>query len=320
MKISLIIPCYNEEESLLPFYTELNRVSNEMADYEFEMLFIDDGSRDKTLSILKDLASNDKRVKYISFSKNFGKEAAMYAGFCNSTGDYTAVMDADMQDPPALLLDMVKILENGEYDSVATRRQTRKGEPKIRSFFARAFYKVMNKISTLDMVDGARDFRLMKRDMVDAIVSMCENNRFSKGIFGWIGFKTYWMSYDNVERIAGQTKWSFKKLLKYSWDGIISFSNFPLKFATGCGILSFLASIPPLIFAIIQLFDGQRFNDLLSNPLRFNTTLFIIFLISGMILTSIGIVGQYISKIFNEVKGRPHYIVAQTNKEDIVKK
>lgn len=320
MKISLIIPCYNEEESLLPFYTELNRVSNEMADYEFEMLFIDDGSRDKTLSILKDLASNDKRVKYISFSKNFGKEAAMYAGFCNSTGDYTAVMDADMQDPPALLLDMVKILENGEYDSVATRRQTRKGEPKIRSFFARAFYKVMNKISTLDMVDGARDFRLMKRDMVDAIVSMCENNRFSKGIFGWIGFKTYWMSYDNVERVAGQTKWSFKKLLKYSWDGIISFSNFPLKFATGCGILSFLASIPPLIFAIIQLFDGQRFNDLLSNPLRFNTTLFIIFLISGMILTSIGIVGQYISKIFNEVKGRPHYIVAQTNKEDIVKK
>lgn len=320
MKISLIIPCYNEEESLLPFYTELNRVSNEMADYEFEMLFIDDGSRDKTLSILKDLASNDKRVKYISFSKNFGKEAAMYAGFCNSTGDYTAVMDADMQDPPALLLDMVKILENGEYDSVATRRQTRKGEPKIRSFFARAFYKVMNKISTLDMVDGARDFRLMKRDMVDAIVSMCENNRFSKGIFGWIGFKTYWMSYDNVERVAGQTKWSFKKLLKYSWDGIISFSNFPLKFATGCGILSFLASIPPLIFAIIRLFDGQRFNDLLSNPLRFNTTLFIIFLISGMILTSIGIVGQYISKIFNEVKGRPHYIVAQTNKEDIVKK
>ena len=320
MKISLIIPCYNEEESLLPFYTELNRVSNEMADYEFEMLFIDDGSRDKTLSILKDLASNDKRVKYISFSKNFGKEAAMYAGFCNSTGDYTAVMDADMQDPPALLLDMVKILESGEYDSVATRRQTRKGEPKIRSFFARAFYKIMNKISTLDMVDGARDFRLMKRDMVDAIISMCENNRFSKGIFGWIGFKTYWMSYDNIERVAGQTKWSFKKLLKYSWDGIISFSNFPLKFATGCGILSFLASIPPLIFAIIQLFDGQRFNDLLSNSLRFNTTLFIIFLVSSMILTSIGIVGQYISKIFNEVKGRPHYIVAQTNKEDIVKK
>ncbi len=320
MKISLIIPCYNEEESLLPFYTELNSVSRDMTDYECEMLFIDDGTKDKTLSILKDLAEKDNRVKYISFSKNFGKEAAMYAGFCNSTGDYTAVMDADMQDPPALLKDMVKILEGGEYDSVATRRQTRQGEPKIRSFFARAFYKVMGKISTLDMVDGARDFRLMKRDMVDAIVSMCENNRFSKGIFGWIGFKTYWLSYDNVERVAGQTKWSFKKLLKYSWDGIISFSNFPLKFATGCGILSFLASIPPFIMAIIKLIEGERFNGIYSEILRWYITIFLILFVSGAILTSIGIVGQYISKIFNEVKGRPHYIVAQTNKEDIVKK
>ena len=320
MKISLIIPCYNEEESLLPFYTELNSVSKDMEEYDFEMLFIDDGSKDKTLSILKDLAKNDNRVKYISFSKNFGKEAAMYAGFCNSTGDYTAVMDADMQDPPALLKEMVKLLESGEYDSVATRRQTRKGEPKIRSFFARAFYKVMGKISTLDMVDGARDFRLMKRDMVDAIVSMCENNRFSKGIFGWIGFKTYWLSYDNIERVAGQTKWSFKKLLKYSWDGIISFSNFPLKFATGCGILSFIASVPPFILAIIKLAQGQSFNGLYSDVLRWYTMLFVILFASGAILTSIGIVGQYISKIFNEVKGRPHYIVAQTNKEDVVKK
>ena len=320
MKISLIIPCYNEEESLSPFYNELNKVTAEMADYDFEILFIDDGSKDKTLSILKELAKEDKRIKYISFSKNFGKEAAMYAGFCNSTGDYTAVMDADMQDPPALLSDMVKILEGGEYDSVATRRQTRKGEPKIRSFFARMFYKVMGKISTLDMVEGARDFRLMKRDMVDAIVSMCENNRFSKGIFGWIGFKTYWMSYDNVERVAGQTKWSFKKLLKYSWDGIVSFSNATLKFATGCGILSFLASIPPLITAIIKMVDGSTFNGVYSEILRWNVTLFAIFLVGGAILTSIGIVGQYISKIFNEVKGRPHYIVAQTNKEDVVKK
>lgn len=320
MKISLIIPCYNEEESLLPFYTELNSVSKDMEEYDFEMLFIDDGSKDKTLSILKDLAKNDNRVKYISFSKNFGKEAAMYAGFCNSTGDYTAVMDADMQDPPALLKEMVKLLESGEYDSVATRRQTRKGEPKIRSFFARAFYKVMGKISTLDMVDGARDFRLMKRDMVDAIVSMCENNRFSKGIFGWIGFKTYWLSYDNIERVAGQTKWSFKKLLKYSWDGIISFSSFPLKFATGCGILSFIASVPPFILAIIKLAQGQSFNGLYSDVLRWYTMLFVILFASGAILTSIGIVGQYISKIFNEVKGRPHYIVAQTNKEDVVKK
>lgn len=324
MKISLIVPCYNEEESLSPFYSELNRVTAEMAEYDFEILFIDDGSKDKTLSILKDLAKKDERVKYISFSKNFGKEAAMYAGFCNSTGDYTAVMDADMQDPPALLKDMVKILESGEYDSVATRRQTRKGEPKIRSFFARMFYKVMGKISTLDMVDGARDFRLMKRDMVNAIVSMCENNRFSKGIFGWIGFKTYWMSYDNIERVAGQTKWSFKKLLKYSWDGIISFSNAPLKFATGCGILSFLASIPPLVMTIILLAKGAHFMptgySLYSQELQWFVTLFAIFFVGGAILTSIGIVGQYISKIFNEVKGRPHYIVAQTNKEDVIKK
>ena len=321
MKISLIIPCYNEEESLSPFYNELNRVTAEMSDYDFEMLFIDDGSKDNTLSILKELAKEDKRVKYISFSKNFGKEAAMYAGFCNSTGDYTAVMDADMQDPPALLQDMVKILESGEYDSVATRRQTRKGEPKIRSFFARMFYKIMGKISTLDMIEGARDFRLMKRDMVDAIVAMCENNRFSKGIFGWIGFKTYWMSYDNVERVAGQTKWSFKKLMKYSWDGIISFSSAPLKFATGCGVLSFLASIPPLVMAIILLIQGTSFTSSInSGTLQWYITLFAIFALGGAILTSIGIVGQYISKIFNEVKGRPHYIVAQTNKEDIIKK
>lgn len=314
MKISLIIPCYNEEESLLPFYDELTKVSADIANYDFEFLFIDDGSKDKTLSILKSLAKDDERIKYISFSKNFGKEAAMYAGFCNSTGDYTAVMDADMQDPPALLKDMIKILESGEYDSVATRRQTRKGEPKIRSFFARAFYKIMGKISTLDMVDGARDFRLMKRDMVDAIVSMCENNRFSKGIFGWIGFKTYWMSYDNVERVAGQTKWSFKKLLKYSWDGIISFSDAPLKFTNFFGILSSLASIITLTFTFINLAQQD------TTSFRFYLTLFSICTIGSLILFSMSIVGQYISKIFNEVKGRPHYIVAQTNKDDVVKK
>lgn len=318
MKISLIIPCYNEQESLTPFYNELNSVTTDMSEYEFEILFIDDGSKDNTLPMLKDLAKKDDRVKYISFSKNFGKEAAMYAGFCNSTGDYTAVMDADMQDPPALLKDMVKILEGGEYDSVATRRQTRKGEPKIRSFFARLFYKLMGKISNIDMVDGARDFRLMKRDMVEAIISMCENNRFSKGIFGWIGFKTYWMSYDNIERVAGETKWSFKKLFKYSIEGIVSFSSAPLKIATGLGVLSFLASIPPFIMAIIRLIDKHSFA--LSYELQWYVTLFAIFFVGGSVLISIGIVGQYISKIFNEVKGRPHYIVAQTNKEDVVKK
>ena len=318
VKISLIVPCYNEEESLQPFYEELVRVSTDMAEYEFEFLFVDDGSKDKTLSILKDYAKEDSRVKYISFSKNFGKEAAMYAGFCNATGDYTAVMDADMQDPPALLKEMVEILEKGEYDSVATRRQTRSGEPKLRSFFAKMFYKVMGKISNVDIVSGARDFRLMKRDMVEAIVSMCENNRFSKGIFGWIGFKTYWMAYDNVERVAGETKWSFKKLLKYSIDGIVSFSDSPLKLATVNAFLSYALSIPFLVFMIVALAQGHSFST--SGALQWYTTMYAIFVATGTILFSIGVVGKYIAKIYGEVKGRPHYIVAQTNKSDIVKK
>lgn len=318
MKISLIVPCYNEQESLRPFYDELTKVANDMSEYEFEFLFIDDGSKDNTLSILKDFAKNDNRVKYIAFSKNFGKEAAMYAGFCNSSGDYTAVMDADMQDPPALLKDMVKILEDGEYDSVATRRNTRSGEPKIRSFFAKMFYKIMSKISKVDIISGARDFRLMKRDMVEAIVAMCENNRFSKGIFGWIGFKTYWMSYDNIERVAGKTKWSFRKLFDYSLDGIVSFSDVPLKLATFSAFLSYVISIIPLVFMIINFAQGQNFNN--SYSLQWVTTLFIIFVLAGTILLSIGIVGKYISKIYNEVKNRPHYVVAQTNKEDVIKK
>lgn len=318
MKISLIVPCYNEEESLKPFYEELLRVSSDMAEYDFEFLFIDDGSKDKTLSILKEFAQDDQRVKYIAFSKNFGKEAAMYAGFCNATGDYTAVMDADMQDPPSLLKEMVEILEKGEYDSVATRRQTRSGEPKIRSLFAKAFYKIMRKISNVDIVSGARDFRLMKRDMVEAIVSMCENNRFSKGIFGWIGFKTYWMSYDNIERVAGKTKWNFGKLFKYSVDGIVSFSDTPLKLATFSAFLSYALSIPFLVFMIVSLVQGNSFTT--SYTLQWYTTMFTIFAVTGTILFTIGIVGKYISKIYGEVKGRPHYIVAQTNKTDIVKK
>jgi glycosyltransferase involved in cell wall biosynthesis len=242
----------------------------------------------------------------------------MYAGFCNSDGDYTAVMDADMQDPPALLKEMVKILEDGEYDSVATRRQTRKGESKIRSFFAKCFYRVMGKISKVDMISGARDFRLMKRDMVNAIVSMCENNRFSKGIFGWIGFKTYWMSYDNIERVAGKTKWSFKSLFKYSIDGIVSFSDVPLKFATGTGILSYILSVPALVMLILSLINQNSFD--MTYDYRFYGILYAVLVATGTILVALGIIGQYIAKIHNEVKGRPHYIVAQTNKEDIVKK
>ncbi len=309
-KISLIIPCYNEEESLQPFYAELKRVTGEMAEYDFEILFIDDGSKDKTLSLLKDMAATDKRVRYLSFSRNFGKEAAMYAGFCNVTGDYAAVMDADMQDPPALLPQMMEIIKGGEYDSVATRRVSRKGEPKIRSFFARTFYKLMKKISDVDIVDGARDFRLMKRKMVDAIVSMGETNRFSKGIFGWIGFKTYWLPYENVERVAGQTKWSFWKLLKYSIDGITNFSDMPLKISSWSGIaLTFVSAIMLLVVFIRALIFG--------NPVAgWPSTICIILFVGGVQLFSLGIMGQYISKIYKETKRRPQYIIAEDSKKD----
>ena len=219
-KISLLIPCYNEEESVPLFYKEVTKVLKKIV-YEYELLFINDGSTDKTLEVLKKLAEKDQRVKYLSFSRNFGKEAAMYAGFCNAEGDYIAVMDADMQDPPCLLPDMIKYLESGEYDSVATRRVNRQGEPKIRSWFARKFYKIINHISDSDIVDGARDFRMMRREMVDSIIAMSESNRFSKGIFGWIGFKTYWLPYENVERVAGETKWNFSAFIRPSRSCVI---------------------------------------------------------------------------------------------------
>jgi glycosyltransferase involved in cell wall biosynthesis len=314
MKISLVIPCYNEEEALPLFYEELKTVMSEMKDYSFELLFIDDGSKDKTLDILQKFALDDERVKYIALSRNFGKESAMYAGFCNATGDYTAVMDADMQDPPSLLPEMIKILESGEYDSVATRRASRKGEPKIRSFFARMFYKIMNKISDADVVDGARDFRLMKREMVDAIVNMCESNRFSKGIFGWVGFKTYWMAYENVERVAGKTKWSFWKLFKYSIDGITNFSSTPLKISSFMGFIFTLISLIMMIFVFVRALIYQ-------DPVQgWPSLVCIILFIGGIQLFCIGIIGQYISKMYIETKKRPHYIVAKTNKKDIVKK
>lgn len=314
MKISLIIPCYNEEESLVPLYEELKKVSGSLSNYTFEMLFIDDGSKDKTLSILKDYAKEDERIRYISFSRNFGKEAAMYAGFCNATGDYIAVMDADMQDPPSLLPEMVKILEKGEYDSVATCRTTRKGEPKIRSFFAKIFYKLMRKISDVAMIDGARDFRLMKRTMVDAIVSMGEVNRFSKGIFGWIGFKTYWFPYTNVERVAGKTKWNFWKLMKYSLDGIIGFSDTPLRMVSWGGfVFTFIAIIMLLVVFIRALLFGDPVAG-------WPSTICIILFVSGVQLFSLGVIGQYISKIYKETKRRPQYIVNETNKENVIQK
>ena len=314
MKISLIVPCYNEEEALPIFYEEIKKISSEMSSYDFEFLFIDDGSKDKTLDVLQSFAENDDRVKYIALSRNFGKEAAMYAGFCNSTGDYTAVMDADMQDPPSLLPEMVKILEGGDYDSVATRRVSRKGEPKIRSFFAKLFYKVMNKVSDANMVDGARDFRLMKREMVEAIVNMCESNRFSKGIFGWVGFKTYWLSFENVERVAGKTKWSFWGLFKYSIDGIVNFSSTPLKIASFMGLVFTFVAVVMLIFVFVRAL-------IFGDPVQgWPSLACIVIFIGGVQLFCIGIIGQYISKMYIETKKRPHYIIAKTNKDDVVKK
>lgn len=311
MKVSLIIPCYNEQEALPIFYKEVTKVMSGIAGYDYDLVFVNDGSKDDTLKILQDLAGRDEHVKYVSFSRNFGKEAAMYAGFCNAHGDYVAVMDADMQDPPALLPEMIKILEGGEYDSVATRRVTRKGEPPIRSWFARMFYKIINKISDADIVDGARDFRLMKKSMVEAIVEMGEYNRFSKGIFGWIGFRTYWYPYENQERVAGETKWNFWKLTKYAIDGVINFSQAPLNFASWFGMFMTLVAFIAVIFVIVR---KLLFGDPVSG---WASTVVIITFIGGIQLFCTGIMGQYISKTYLEVKKRPHYIVGESNVEDV---
>lgn len=309
-KVTIIVPCYNEQESLPIFYQEAVSVIKKTG-YDYEFLFVNDGSKDGTLTILRELAAQDEHITYLSFSRNFGKEAAMFAGFCNASGDYVAVMDADMQDPPALLPQMLEILESGEYDSVATRRENREGEPPIRSFFARMFYRIINKISDADIVDGARDFRLMKREMVDAIVEMGENNRFSKGIFGWVGFRTYWLPYKNVERIAGETKWSFWKLFKYSIDGIVNFSQVPLSIASIGGIiLTLVAFIMVVVVAIRKLIFGDPVDGWAS-------LVCIITFIGGIELFCMGIIGQYIAKIYLETKRRPHYIVLETNKKDI---
>lgn len=309
-KISLIIPCYNEEESIPLFYRETTNVLKKLEEYSYEMVFVNDGSTDNTLDVLTGLAEMDDHVKYLHFSRNFGKEAAMYAGFCNVSGDYVAVMDADLQDPPSLLPQMLNILETKEYDSVATRRVSRDGEPPIRSFFARKFYQIINRISDADIVDGARDFRLMKREMVNVIVAMKEANRFSKGIFGWIGFKTYWLPYKNVERVAGETKWSFWKLFRYAVDGIINFSQTPLSIASWGGILLTFCSFIILILIIIR---KLMFGDAVDG---WASLVCIIIFIGGIQLFCLGIIGQYIAKIYLETKQRPHYIIAKTNIDD----
>ncbi len=308
-KISIVVPCYNEEEAIPYFYKELTNVFGKMKSYDYELVMIDDGSNDETLNVIRKYAEEDKKIKYYSFSRNFGKEAAMYAGFCNATGEFVAVMDVDLQDPPSLLPEMIEILKSGEYDSVATRRVDRNGEPPIRSWFSKKFYKIINKISDADIVDGARDFRLMRRSMVNAIVAMEENNRFSKGIFGWIGFKTYWLPFENVERIAGETKWDFWKLFKYAVDGIVNFSEVPLSIASGFGMLMTFLSFLFIVFIIIRrLFFGDPVAGWAS-------TICVIIFIGGLQLFSIGIMGQYVAKNYTESKKRPHYIISETNQE-----
>lgn len=304
--ISVVVPCYNEQESLPIFYNEVNKVADGMKNVDFEFIFIDDGSKDKTLSIAKNLREKDNRVRFISFSRNFGKEAGMLAGLRAAKGDYVAIMDVDLQDPPSLLPEMYNIVASGEYDSVATRRTTRKGEPPIRSFFARLFYKIINRMSDADIVDGARDFRLMRRKMVDAILSMGEYNRFSKGIFGWVGFKTKWIEYVNVERVAGETKWSFWKLFKYSMEGIMAFSTTPLYVSS---IMGFVICMVAFIMACFYAFKALVFGDPTAG---FPSLVCIILFLGGIQLIGIGVLGMYLSKTYLETKKRPVYIVKET--------
>ncbi|MCI8785397.1 MAG: glycosyltransferase family 2 protein [Eubacterium sp.] len=307
MKLTAIIPCYNEESALRYFYEEMERVMRSMPQVDFELLFVNDGSKDNTLEQIKALAVRDERVKYISFSRNFGKEAAIYAGLEHSDGDLTAIMDADLQDPPSLLPRMYQAIVEEGYDSVATRRVNRKGEPPIRSFFARNFYRLMNRISKTDIVDGARDYRLMNRAFVNALLEMGEYNRFSKGLFGWVGFETKWLEFENVERVAGETKWSFWKLFLYSIDGIVAFSTMPLSIAAFFGVMMCLVAAGAILFIIIRqlLYGGSAFG--------WPSMVCIIMFLGGIQLLCMGILGSYLAKTYLEVKKRPIYICKETN-------
>ena len=311
MDISIIVPCYNEEASIPLFYKEATRVLQSLG-RPYEIVFVNDGSSDKTLETVRQFSQQDLHISYLSFSRNFGKESALLAGLCNVDGDYVAVMDADLQDPPSLLPQMLSILETEDYDCVATRRATRKGEPPVRSWFAHQFYKIINKISDADIIDVARDFRLMRRNMVEAILSMNEYNRFSKGIFGWVGFKTFWLSYENVERVAGETKWSFWKLFRYAIDGIINFSQTPLSMASWFGICMTLVSFLCLIFVVVR---RLIFGDPVAG---WASTICILLFVSGLQLFCLGIIGQYIAKIYAETKHRPHFIISESNKDSFV--
>lgn len=304
--LSIIVPCYNEEEALPLFYAEIIKVLKKLP-CNYELLLVNDGSKDKTLDVMDKLSKKEKNIKYLSFSRNFGKEAAMYAGLNNAKGDYVGFIDADLQHPPVLLKEMLEKLESSEYDCAAARRVDRTGDSKVRTFFARTFYKIINKISDVKLMDGAGDYRLMKREMVDAILSMSEYNRFSKGIFSWVGFNTYWIEYENVDRVAGSTSWSFSGLVKYAMDGVVNFTNAPLDIATWAGLLF---SLIAFIYLLVVVIKYAIFGDPVQG---WATTICVILIIGGIQLFSIGVMGQYIGKTYMEVKNRPHYIISKTN-------
>jgi glycosyltransferase involved in cell wall biosynthesis len=304
-KLSIVVPCYNEQEAAPIFYDTVHGMEDKLPSVELEFIFVDDGSKDGTLDVLRGLHANDERVHYVSFSRNFGKEAGIYAGLEKSTGDYVVIMDVDLQDPPAMLPEMLSYIESGEYERVATRRVDRKGEPPIRSWFARKFYKLMNKISSADIVDGARDYQMMTRKVVDAILAMGEYNRFSKGIFGWVGFKSKWLEFENVERVAGETKWSFWKLFIYAIDGIVAFSTAPLIMASVFGVIMCLVAF---IFILVIIVKTVVFGDPTSG---WPSMVCIILLVSGIQLLCMGVLGQYMAKTYLETKKRPIYLVQE---------
>lgn len=308
-KLSLVVPCYNESEALPPFMEEVQRVMALMPETDFEIVLVNDGSKDDTLAKMRELAAKHDIVHYVSFSRNFGKEAAILAGLRHAEGDFVAVMDADLQDPPALLPEMLKAVTEDGYDCAGTRRTTRKGEPPIRSFFARCFYRLINAISEVQLEDGARDYRLFSRPMVDALLSLTEYNRFSKGLFAWVGFRTKWFEFENVERVAGETKWSFWKLFKYSLEGITSFTTAPLVISAFVGVLLMFVSVAAIVMLGIRQYVYHNSVD------GWTSMVTIILLLSGLQLCFFGIFGQYFAKMYMETKNRPHYIVAERDKK-----
>lgn len=302
--LSIVVPCYNEEESVKLFLSEIQSI---LADYNFEVIFVNDGSSDNTLDVIKDLADSNSNVKYISFSRNFGKESAIYAGLSNANGDLVCLIDADLQHPPRLIPEMIESICAGEADVVAARRTSRKGESRVKSFFSHMFYKVFNRMSQITLVEGATDFRVMKRIVVDAVLDLPEYNRFSKGLFQWVGFETKWIAYENVERVAGESAWSFRQLVRYSVEGVVAFTTIPLTIVIFLGTILSVVAFLYMLFIIIKYL-------IYSDPVQgFATTMSVILLLGGIQLLSIGALGKYLEKTYTETKKRPIYIVRESN-------